>query len=281
MSSQLSNFISYAFLGFLYILPKKILSHILRLLVEINFPKPISTFSIFIFAKFFKINIEEAEKNLSEYQNIGEFFGRRLKTGLRPIGGEVISPVDGKLTISSPIKNGQGLQVKGMTYQVSELIGKTEEEISKNYKNPLWSFTLYLAPHNYHRVHCPIDSQLENIHYFPGKLWPVNEMAVTRIKNLFGVNERMVFEFSSDFGKYFLVMVAALNVGNMKSPFWGEERYERKVKEIHKKLKCGDELGIFYLGSTVVLLFEDSYNLKYSWQEKIGAEDIRMGNKLE
>ena len=59
-------------------------------------------------------------------------------------------------------------------------------------------FTIYLAPHNYHRVHSPLAGKLESITYIPGDLWPVNPPVVKQIPRVFSRNERVVFEIITE-----------------------------------------------------------------------------------
>ena len=57
---------------------------------------------------------------------------------------------------------------------------------------------------------------MTRLRYIPGRLWPVNKPAVRTIANLFGKNERLVFDFELEGGGLgWVVMVGAFNVGRM------------------------------------------------------------------
>ena len=82
----------------LYVIPKNLLSYLTGLLVEVQFPGQIRIFLLKWFAKKYNLNMDEAEHSLEEYPSIGKLFTRKLKPGVRPIKGDLIHPVDSKLT---------------------------------------------------------------------------------------------------------------------------------------------------------------------------------------
>src|SRR5699024_603414 len=79
------------------------------------------------YANAFGCNLDEASvEDLRQYRNLGEFFRRSLKPGLRPIsGGEtaVVSPADGTVLHFGLAKDGLLEQVKGITYPVESFLG--------------------------------------------------------------------------------------------------------------------------------------------------------------
>ncbi len=98
-------------------------------------------------------------------------------------------------------------------------------------------------------------------------LWPVNEWSVTNIERLFNLNERVVMNFESPAGRWSLVMVGATNVGHMTMTFdesictkqwrWTQPTLKNYSPPI--KIKVGDDLGSFHLGSTVICVFEKCF----------------------
>jgi len=156
-----------------------------------------------------------------------------------------------------------------------------------------WFTTIYLAPHNYHRVHCPIDGSLKKIRYFPGKLWPVNPPFLKSIPRLFVKNERLVFEIVvPEGGTVFVVMVGALNVGRMQTPFvpdfftnsihrqFGALRQEHNLSILTSGVGIGCELGGFMLGSTVVVVFDDIIASRFQICQTSKSRQIKMGESL-
>src|SRR5690606_21741857 len=125
--------------------------------------------------------------------------------------------------------------------------------------------TYYLCPTDYHRVHSPVSGQLLHALHVPGTLWPVNAMSVQQTEELFLVNERLVMELKTPQGPVFVVMVGATNVGQMSASFDPKIVTNRRVLAGRKdydppiSIKVGEELGIFHMGSTVVVLYPPGF----------------------
>ena len=242
---------------------------------------PLGNWVIQAFAAYYRIHVSEAEKPIGEYKTLNEFFTRQLKPGLRPLGGAlVLHPADSLITASGKIENGILLQAKGISYKIPDLVGRTgpkptsvglSEPGSLNepdeFEGGIFA-TYYLCPTDYHRVHSPVDGVIEDIIHVPGELWPVNAWSVANIENLFGVNERVIININTPYGPVALVMVAATNVGDITIPLVPELQTnqggssklpEKKSYPAHQQIKKGDELGIFQLGSTVVMLYSKSF----------------------
>ncbi len=249
-------------------LPKKWLSHYLGRLSHLQAPSRLNQNIIKAFANYYKIDLDEAEKSVDQYNSLGEFFSRRLKEGVRPIEGDLIHPCDSALVSSGLIHEETLIQAKGKTFKLSEFI--PENPWYKEFKAGSF-FTYYLAPHNYHRVHSPFKAEVHWSTVVPGELWPVNSWSVKTIDRLYAVNERVAVGLSSPKGKAILVMVGATNVGSMSMSFDPNIRTNQLQKKevVHRtyseprNLGVGDELGTFHLGSTVVLLFEQSWGFSH------------------
>ncbi len=247
---------------FMPVVPKNELSHWVGRLAHRRLPEPFAGLSVAWFAKYYKIDMGEAEFPLEHYKTIGELFTRRLKPGARPIGdGPVIHPVDARITEAGKIERQTLIQAKGRTYRVDELLR------SRLYADALEGgqyLTYYLCPTDYHRVHAPVTGKIVWSAHVPGELWPVNEWSVSKIPNLFSVNERVVAVIETDKGFAALVMVAATNVGNMTVNFdpmitTAVRRSGRQVREkVYNppvEIKKGEEFGTFHMGSTVIMLY--------------------------
>lgn len=273
-------------------IPQNFLSFICGCLARMEFPAPIQKLLNNVFVLTFGIDMSEAEKNSAQFRSIEELFTRKLQVGARGVQGEVVSPCDGFLAISMAPEDGQVVQAKGINYPIKELLVGSNREYEQAF-DPGWVSTIYLAPHNYHRVHSPVTGQLLSLRYIPGKLWPVNKAAVVKIPQLFVQNERLVFEIETkSHGKVFLVMVGAFNVGRIESKFWPNfasnawNRQQADSMEIAMKLpdvtmvEKGDELGVFMLGSTVVTVFSKAFAESFEFFQGQGDETIRMGQSL-
>ena len=69
------------------VLPKNDLSHLVGRLVHRPLPWVLGQKSAELFARYYKINMDEAERPLSQYATIGDLFTRKLRPGARPLGG--------------------------------------------------------------------------------------------------------------------------------------------------------------------------------------------------
>jgi phosphatidylserine decarboxylase len=272
------------------LLPKNDLSHWVGRAVHKKMPGPLGPLSVEAFAHYYKINMNEAEKPIGEYESIGALFTRKLKAGVRPIGAGVVHPCDAVISQVGVIEAGQCIQAKDKDYSVAELLRSSHW--AERFEGGLF-ITYYLCPTDYHRVHAPITGKIPWLMHAPGELWPVNEWSVETIENLFTVNERIAFliEESSVAKAAAVVMVAATNVGNMTVSFDEQVLTNVREPERHAKervystppvIKKGDEVGVFHMGSTVVMLYEKGL-LKADPQElihKLKGQAVKMGEKV-
>jgi phosphatidylserine decarboxylase len=248
---------------FMPILPKNDLSHWVGKFVHRPLPGLVGRKSVEWFARYYNIDLDEAEYPLEHYRTIGELFTRKLKAGARPVGeGRVVHPADALISQAGPIEKLQLIQAKGKNYTVPELLRCGHYHL--DFEGGAF-LTYYLCPTDYHRVHAPVDGEIIASCHVPGQMWPVNEWSVNAIPNLFAINERVVVIIQTPRGKVALVMVAATNVGNMTMSFDTQITTKHRTPERHVRehsynppiaIKRGDEIGIFHMGSTVVMLYE-------------------------
>lgn len=250
---------------FMPLLPKRLLSRLTGCLARIQWPRPLALALNSWFARAYRINLEEAEKPLSEYPSLNAFFTRRLKPGVRPLQGEWVHPCDAMLTVSGPVRAGRILQVKGWEYSVAEFLG--DVDLAKSYEGGHFA-TYYLCPTDYHRVHAPLSGELISVRHIPGALWPVNEWSVNRIRSLFCLNERVVMNFRSEKGAWSLVMVGATNVGqiqisadsSIRTNRWSSHASSERQYNPSIPTRVGSEIGIFNMGSTVVCIYSSDFS---------------------
>lgn len=218
------------------------------------------------FARSYGIDVSEAEKPLSEYAGVDEFFTRRLRPGARPIdqqAGRVISPADGTVVECGLVSAGTLIQAKGVLFKLSELLA--DDEAAARLEGGAYLIT-YLSPKDYHRVHSPIEGRVIGWHHVPGTLFSVNEKSVQREPGLFTRNERFVSLIESAAGLVAVVMVAAVGVGHVTAAYdpdvaTHEARFRRadvrhRRYDTPRPIGRGAELGTFHLGSTTIVVFE-------------------------
>ncbi len=259
----------------LRLLPKNMVSKLNGFLAGLRLPRFMMTPIILAFARIYKINIQEAELEIRDYESLNKFFTRALKNGSRLIDQKenvIISPVDGRLLVSGSLEQGQLLQSKGMESSLQNLLGN-----NRFYKQFLGGryMTIYLSPQDYHRIHSPVEGRILGYYYQPGKLFPVNNLAVNTINQLFSKNERLITYIQSEFGLVAVVKVGATSVGKIRvtyDPNIATNRWVRLAKEhMYEEeitIRKGAELGRFEMGSTVMLLFEKDTVELLEFEEK-------------
>lgn len=267
----------------LYFLPKKWLSYLAGLLMHVRWPsRTFSLLTIRFFAKLYNINTAEAEKPLDQYQSIGDFFVRKLKPGVRPIAySQLVHPADSVISQMGPLQNGKCVQAKDRLYSVSDLC--QNEKWSQEFSQGFFA-TYYLCPTDYHRVHSPVKGVITDITHIPGHLWPVNQWSTSNIENLFAVNERVVLRIETELGPCLLVFVGATNVGKIRLSFdssiltntkpWQNESVLHKTLKPALSIEKGDELGMFHMGSTVVMIYSSQVTSLFE-------KSLASGKKLE
>ena len=241
-------------------------------------------FVIWIYTRFYPVDLGEAVGGSAEdFETFNHFFTRRLKPGARPLAdGEdvLVCPADGTVSQAGTISDGQLLQAKGQRYSVADLLG--DADLAARYEGGSF-VTIYLSPRDYHRVHVPCDSELVSAREIPGRLFSVNASSERRVAGLFARNERLVMHMRGGFGDYAFVMVGALIVAGIETPWErpavarGERTEPRVLQPEGVRLARGDEAGTFRIGSTVICLFPPGVVLADGFAPGAG---VRMGEAL-
>ena len=203
---------------------------------------------------------EAADSDIAHYASFNDFFTRALKPGVRPLAdADFVCPVDGAISQFGAIEVGQIFQAKGHQYSTAALVGG-DAALAAPFENGHFA-TLYLSPKDYHRIHMPCDGRLVRMIHVPGALFSVNPATVRGVPGLFARNERVVCDFEGAHGPFALVLVGATIVGSMATVWHGvvnpprvAQTREWRYDDQSVRLKQGDEMGRFLLGSTVVVL---------------------------
>lgn len=267
------------FLTFLQrFLPQHTLSQLMGRLAESHYPW-IKDYLINQFSRRYQINLDEALiSDPKNYPTFNSFFIRQLKPNARPIAeGDLISPVDGTIAQLGHIHKNQLLQAKQHYFDLETLLGN-DTQLAQTFYDGNFA-TLYLAPHNYHRVHMPIAGKLIKTIYVPGKLFSVNRITSELIPNLYSRNERLICVFETAAGKVAVILVGAMIVGSIQTAWMDQPiRAKQIITQSFSDgmpLTKGAELGYFKVGSTVILLFEKN---KIEWLSSITSESqIQLG----
>ncbi len=282
MKLQPRDLAERAFLG---VTQNPALSRITGRLADAELPQGLLLRAMKSYIKAYDVDMSEVEEDLDAFRTFNAFFTRKLVKGARPIGdgdGVIVSPADARLQTAERIpSHGRLEQIKGSRYSLAALLG--DEAQASAYREG-WHATLYLSPRDYHRVHIPIDGTIVSWRHIPGRLYPVNNLAVRRVEGLFTVNERVVVFLESErFGPMALAMVGAANVGKISLSFtsepgdWRANRVTDVTPPEPIPVRRGDELGMFNLGSTVVMVTTES-GLELA--DALEGEHIKMGAPL-
>jgi len=266
-----------------YILPQHAISWLMYQLARVRWV-PIKNLAIRIYTRLHGVNMQEAViENKYAYESLNAFFTRALKPESRPMDATPdgwLCPVDGSVSQAGDIKQGRIFQAKGCDYSLLELIGGDAARAAA-YDNGHFA-TLYLSPRDYHRIHMPLDGELEHMTYVPGRLFSVATHTVNAIPRLFARNERVVCHFNTTQGPMALVLVGAINVSAIETVWHGLIRSNGRIQQFDysgnkKRLQRGEEMGRFNLGSTVIVLASE--NMQWDWAITEGSE-VRLGQRL-
>jgi phosphatidylserine decarboxylase len=228
------------------------------------------------FVKIYGLNMDEADQPMSAYTTLNALFTRTLKPGARPVDPDptaLTSPVDGTIAAVGPAPKGQIDLGDGQTLDLSQLLGAALPE-------PREAIVIYLSPKDYHRVHVPCTGDVTRWAYIPGSLWPVFPAAVRRVKGLFSRNERALIQIDGVHGPVSVVMVGAFGVGRISLACCdlltntGGTAAENTLTT-PQPVQAGDALGVFHLGSTVVLVLPGGIR----WSVSAG-DSVKMGQSL-
>lgn len=252
-------------LKILKFLPRVFISRTVGKLARLKGPNFLVRPVINWFARRYQISLDDAEKSIHEYESLNAFFTRKLKPGLRTIADSYfVHPADSVTTQFGLIENDTLIQAKGLTYKLSEFIGS--EDKAKKYESGAF-IVYYLCPTDYHRVHAPVEGTVKEIKKLGLDLWPVNEASVSSVKDLFITNERIVVSMNTQLGPVEVVFVGATNVGSI-------EILKKEADFVQK----GEELGVFHMGSTIVMIYPKSAKIDV---KALVSSSVRIGGALK
>ena len=216
------------------------------------------------FARLYRIDLSEQDRRVPEdYPSLNAFFTRPLRPGARPLDPDtasVVSPADGTLEQLGEVDDASPVLAKGFRFGIAQLLAAGPGEASRYRGGGI--ATIYLAPHNYHRFHMPVDARISEVRCVPGRRWAVNRRTARSVTGLFAENERVVCLCETARGPLAIVLVGAMNVASISLAFAGEvmprpdrdiTRWSYDASDGRVQLARGALLGQFNLGSTVIL----------------------------
>jgi len=267
-----------------YVMPHHAVSRVVYFITRLRGPQV--SLLINWFVDKYGVNMDDAaESEIGYYQTFNEFFTRPLKDNIRPIapGANTLAcPCDGTVSQAGPVRAGAMVQAKGRGYSVLELLGG-DKTMAAQFADGRFA-TIYLAPHDYHRLHMPLDANMIRMIHVPGRLFSVAEWTVAEIPRLFARNERLACYFETSAGPMVMVLVGAINVAAIETvwsglvtPPRGKKISEFDYSHTRKEIAKGKEMGRFNMGSTVILLTGNNVE----WLPHISAgQPVKMGQMI-
>jgi phosphatidylserine decarboxylase len=196
------------------------------------------------------------------YLSFQDFFTRKLIEPLN-LHGKSIFPVEGMICESGQISALGLINVKGRKFSVRKIFENLGDKIPDSHT----FINIFLHNHNYHRFHSPISGTIKNIEVVPGNLnflrpWLYSKKQISEPAF---VNERIIMEIEERPGEsWFLSFVGGMGVGQIKM--------HHRV-QIGNFLSCGEEIGLFLLGSTCCMAIPKKIKpLQYLQKVEVGIE---------
>ena len=221
----------------------------------------------------------------SSYKTLNKLFTRNFREprSFSLNESDIISPCDALISECGDLDGNTALQIKGMKYSVSELLGECFSEQEKSQISDGKFINFYLSPKDYHRYHIPINLTLLKAVHIPGKLYPVNMPSLKKRLNLFIENERVVLACETQEKKrFYMVLVGALNVGKMQMSFDPDIQTNASTHDVQSytyenlHLHKGDDFGCFEMGSTLVIISEpELFDIEIT-----AGQNIRFGENI-
>jgi len=274
------------FIFFQHLLPQHLLSRCIGFLADLSRPNWLKNRVIALYVRYYGVPMEEArEPDFRRYESFNAFFTRPLLDAARPrADADILCPADGVFSQLGDIEEDLLLQAKGRRFSTVDLLGGDSDR-ARDFRAGHFT-TIYLSPRDYHRVHMPVTGKLVATTYIPGKLFSVNAVTARHVDRLFARNERLVCYFATAVGPMAMVLVGAMIVAGIETVWSGRVTPARRGPETVDyagraepvELDRGQEMGRFFLGSTVILLFPPG---SIAWRRDTGTGSLaRVGERL-
>ncbi len=266
------------------IIPKGFISRIFGYIALVPFPGFMLRGIISWYCGKYGVKYDEAVVPEGGFRSLNHFFTRKVKDGVHVVAKgkkAIVSTTDSRIDQHGDIDGDTIMQAKGLGYSLKQLL---PSKLAERFIDGKF-MTLYLSPGDYHRIHSPVSGKITGFFHIPGKLYTVQESLVGKLRGLFAINERLITYIETDRGLVAVCKIGAINVGKISLSYEDNvitNRFFRRKREKFysndevKDIKAGDEIGIFNLGSTVILLFEkgmaDLETFQYGTKVRVGEK---------
>jgi phosphatidylserine decarboxylase len=275
-----------AFVTLQHLLPQHLLSRLVYRATRSAW-RPWKDLLIRRFLRSFRVDMgEAAQPDPFAYATFNAFFTRALRPDARPLDPDsraLVCPVDGTVSQAGHIDDRELFQAKGHHFSLEALLAG-ERHLVEKFRHGEFA-TIYLAPHNYHRIHMPLAGVLTATLHVPGRRFSVNATTAAQVPGLFARNERVICTFDTPQGSLAMILVGALFVGSMSTIWTGEVNAASgqgpallPAPSAPVRLSAGAEMGRFNMGSTVILLVERG---RVRWLDSLRAgTEVRLGERI-
>ena len=252
----------------LALLPKRTLTRLAGWICD----QPFSRYAIPYYIMLYQIDREEIDLPIALYPTLNAFFARKVKRNVLSTALDaqaICSPCDGIVLQSGTIDDQIRLPVKKMTISVAELLGVA---MANAYLDGFYAI-IYLSPRDYHRFHAPFACEIDAVRTIAGGYDPVNRLGRMANEALYARNTRIVFEGHQAGKRFALIAVGSLMVGSVKiaSSLQGA---------LPQVVQCGEEMGYFQFGSTVILLLDRFFDpIALDQEQRVYCREV-FGEKV-
>jgi len=235
-------------------LPHRLINRVCARLTAVRRPRWAVDRMVGFWTKVERIDLADFEQR--RFESLDDFFLRRLRAGARPLGDGFLAPADGRLVATGRVDLGDPLVIKNQRLSVQRLVNGALHQLDVGAYDRASFAVVFLTPRGYHRVHMPIDGEIAEVQWIPGRYFPQNEDALEHIPRIYERNERAVLRCRATQGfEFLLILVGASLIGGIELSDVPRTAWARRTPtRLGLRRARGHEIGHFAFGSTVVVL---------------------------
>lgn len=175
----------------------------------------------------------------------------------------IVSPADNYCICLQSTSVSNKLWIKGKNFTIQKLFSRTDI-IPDNYYLSIFR----LAPHHYHRFHCPVSGKILSMYYIGSEYYSVHPIMVNSSIDVYTDNIRLVLEIQTTLNEIlYMAIIGATCVGSIEITHPGILSILKKHKVYANffkekigfkeppSIELNDELGNFQFGGSTIVLY--------------------------